>query len=471
MKSIFFRKSLPFSLFLLGVFFMPFNSFNGYEILGEYKRDSCFFFFFFSGILVLLTKKFSLPLNSSFFKILILILLYFLLSGLFNIYDLTHYYFKQTSGVSRFIRQYVSLILSSIFLLFVFYNVLKQYEVNKVFYIIRTVIFYSLVIVTLYAFIELLIVKFNKKELISVLNIFNYFPFTKVHLDSSTNRMSSVTFESPALATYLISIAGWMFSYVLTNKGIKRFIPMFLTIILSFLSGSRAGIFVIIIQIMAFGMYLMKDKKYKKLFLNIFLISSSLGIIILLFFSTPIINYVSSKVMSFKTDDDVHAMSNKTRFGIQAAMLDVFLNNPIKGTGYGLQAYESSKLYPEWAVKNNWEFRLKYLNNEHKSFPPGFNLYIRLLSETGIIGFILFSLLLLLILSWCYKKTFKKHGNQTVIPLVIMISMIGFIFNWFKMDTFRIYFFWLCLALIILIQRQGNINEQKKNNSFNTPLQ
>ncbi|WP_299776492.1 O-antigen ligase [uncultured Formosa sp.] len=308
-------------------------------------------------------------------------------------------------------------------------------------------------------------------ELMPILNLFNYFPFTKAHIDWTTNRMSSVSFESPALATYLISIAGWMFSYVLTEKGIKRFIPMFLTIILSFLSGSRAGIFVIVIQVLILGMYLMKDKKFKKLFINIFLISLVLGTLMMLFYSKPIIGYVSSKVMSFKTSDDVHAMSNKTRFGIQTAMFEVFLNNPLKGTGYGLQAFESSKLYPEWAVKGNWEFRLKYLNDKHKSFPPGFNLYLRLLAETGVIGFILFMFLIVIIFSWCYKKTFKRQGLQSVIPLMITISMVGFIFNWLKMDTFRIYFFWLCLTLIILIQRQGTRDKRKENNSFNTPLQ
>ncbi|WP_185967835.1 O-antigen ligase family protein [Formosa sediminum] len=304
-----------------------------------------------------------------------------------------------------------------------------------------------------------------------ILNLFNYFPFTKAHIDWTTNRMSSVSFESPALATYLISIAGWMFSYVLTEKGFKRFIPMFLTIILSFLSGSRAGIFVIVIQVLILVMYLMKDKRFKKLFINIFLISSVLGTLMMLFYSKPIIGYISSKVMSFKTSDDVHAMSNKTRFGIQTAMFEVFLNNPIKGAGYGLQAFESSKLYPEWAVKGNWEFKYKYLNDKHKGFPPGFNLYLRLLSETGVIGFTFFMFLIVMLLSWCYKKTFKRQGFQSVIPLMITISMVGFAFNWLKMDTFRIYFFWLCLTLIILIQRQGTRDERKKNNSFNTPLQ
>jgi len=32
--------------------------------------------------------------------------------------------------------------------------------------------------------------------------------------------------------------------------------------------------------------------------------------------------------------------------------------------------------------------------------------------------------------------------------------MIGFSLNWLKMDSFRIYFFWLCLALIWVVEQR-----------------
>lgn len=151
-------------------------------------------------------------------------------------------------------------------------------------------------------------------------------------------------------------------------------------------------------------------------------------------------------------------------------MFQVFLDNPIKGTGYGLQAFESKDLYPDWAVEGNWEFRLKYLNEDVKSFPPGYNLYLRLLSETGLIGFFIFMIFLLSIFLWCYNKTFKKQGTQTIIPLVITISMVGFFINWLKVDTFRVYFFWLCLVLIFLLKKQSNLNVKQKDNSLNSSL-
>mgnify|MGYP003332648669 CR=1 FL=1 len=90
---------------------------------------------------------------------------------------------------------------------------------------------------------------------------------------------------------------------------------------------------------------------------------------------------LANKFLSRVTPCDLskHALSNKSRFGIQQAMFEVFLENPISGTGYGLQAFESWKKYPNWAKNNNWEFRLKYLNQNDKKFPPGYNLYLRIL--------------------------------------------------------------------------------------------
>src|SRR5690606_7481759 len=93
---------------------------------------------------------------------------------------------------------------------------------------------------------------------------------------------------------------------------------------------------------------------------------------------------------------DNHSISNKSRLGIQYANYLVFLENPIFGVGWGQQAYESKEKYPDWAMKNNYEFPYRYLNENDKSFPPGFNLFLRTLTETGLIGFLVFVFFILL---------------------------------------------------------------------------
>ncbi|WP_179333998.1 O-antigen ligase family protein [Winogradskyella costae] len=463
MKPVTNLRKIALWLFLLGLFFIPFNSFEGFGILGEYDRDSCVLFFLMSSLFVFLTGKIKIPYKNLIFQLLMVMIAWFIISVAFNGYDLTQYYFKHTSGISRFVRQLIALLISTIVLFITFYNIIENANLKEIFFKVRKVFSYSLFVVVVYGSIEFLIVKLKMDGLRPTLYLFDYFPFTSVNIDKWTNRISSVTFEPPALATYLLSIAGWMFSYILTGKTFKRFIPGLLVIIFSFLSESRAVFFIIIVQAFVFVLYLIKDRKYNKLFVKIALISVFASSAVLIFFMRTTVDYVYNELTSFKIDDGVHSTSNKTRFGIQTAMYEVFLENPIIGTGYGLQAFESKDKYPEWATVDNWEFRLKHLNEDHVPFPPGFNLYLRILAETGIIGFIILILFLISILLWCYNKAFKKQNEHTIIALVVTISMVGFVFNWLKTDTFRVYAFWLCLAFIMVMIKSNKklINESK----------
>ncbi len=445
-------KNLIIPTLLLGIFFIPFNSWSGIGFLGEYYRDSCFLFFSFAFVLVLFKRRINIPVKNLIFQFLILFILWSILATLFNAHNIADYYFKQTSGLSRFINQFGSLIIASIIIPLTFYNGFKWININKTFRLIRRVVLASLIIVLIYSIIEILIVKFNMVNLKKpLLNLFDYFPFTEAKTDMRLRRISSVTFEPPALGTYLLSIAGWMFSYILTEKKNFKYLPTVIVLFLGFMSGSRAAFFAIIIQFIIASIIFLKNKKLTRNIYRIIIGFSTASILTITYFSEPIYNYIKKEINSFKLDDSTHSLSNKSRFGIQQAMFYVFLENPISGTGYGLQAFESRKKYPTWAKKNNWEFRLKYLNQNDKRFPPGYNMYLRILSETGLVGFLFFGLMLLQIFLWCFNNL--KSENSTI-AFIILISMIGFSLNWLKMDSFRIYFFWLCLALIWVVEQR-----------------
>ena len=445
-------KNIIIPTLLLGIFFIPFNSWSGIGFLGEYYRDSCFLFFSFAFVLVLFKRRINIPINNLIFQFLILFMLWSVLATLFNSHNVADYYFKQTSGVSRFINQFGSLIIASIIIPLTFYNGFKGININKAFRLIRKVVLVSLIIALIYSIIEILIVKFNMVNLKKpLLNLFDYFPFTEAKTDMRLRRISSVTFEPPALGTYLLSIAGWMFSYILTEKKNFKYLPTVIVLFLGFMSGSRAAFFAIIIQFIIASIIILKNKNLTRNLYRIIIGLSTASILTIAYFSEPIFSYIEKEINSFKLDDSTHSLSNKSRFGIQQAMFYVFLENPISGTGYGLQAFESRKKYPTWAKKNNWEFRLKYLNQNDKRFPPGYNMYLRILSETGLVGLLLFGLILLQIFLWCFNNL---KSENSIMAFIILISMIGFSLNWLKMDSFRIYFFWLCLALIWVVEQR-----------------
>jgi len=440
--------NVSFYLILTGIFFLPFNSWNGISILGEYYRDSCVLFFLLAFFILLFKKKIKLPLHSPIFYSLIVFLVWAAATTALNFETVTDNYFKQTSGVIRFLRQYFSLILAAFILPITFYNSFLNIDSKRIIYLIRKAIYYSFVIVIVYAIIEVLVVKFNLINLKKpVLNLFDYFPFVEAKTDLRLKRISSVTFEPPALGTYLITIFAWMCSYIITSKSYFRFLPALLVIVLAFISGSRAAFFIIVVQAFIFVFAISQSFQYNKIFSKIVLISAAAITIGFLAFAPKILNYVDNEIQSFKLNDNDHSLSNKSRFGIQYAMYKVFLDNPVIGAGYGQQAFEARSKYPPWAKRNNWEFRLKYLNQNNKRFPPGYNLYLRLAAETGALGLLSFLLFMCFISIWCYNNLFKQ---KNLLAIIVFVSMSGFMLNWLKMDTFRIYGFWICLALIFV---------------------
>ena len=439
---------VSFYLILTGIFFLPFNSWNGISILGEYYRDSCVLFFLLAFFILLFKKKIKLPLHSPIFYSLIVFLVWAAVTTALNFETVIVNYFKQTSGVIRFLRQYFSLILAAFILPITFYNSFLNIDSKRIIYLIRKAIYYSFVIVIVYAIIEVLVVKFNLINLKKpVLNLFDYFPFVEAKTDLRLKRISSVTFEPPALGTYLITIFAWMCSYIITSKSYFRFLPALLVIVLAFISGSRAAFFIIVVQAFIFVFAISQSFQYNKIFSKIVLTSAIAITIGFLAFAPKILNYVDNEIQSFKLNDNDHSLSNKSRFGIQYAMYKVFLDNPVTGTGYGQQAFDARSKYPSWAKRNNWEFRLKYLNQNNKRFPPGYNLYLRLAAETGALGLLSFLLFMCFISIWCYNNLFKQ---KNLLAIIVFVSMAGFMLNWLKMDTFRIYGFWICLALIFV---------------------
>ena len=264
--------NVSFYLILTGMFFLPFNSWNGISILGEYYRDSCVLFFLLAFFILLFKKKIKLPLHSPIFYSLIVFLVWAAATTALNFETVTDNYFKQTSGVIRFLRQYFSLILAAFILPITFYNSFLNVDSKRIIYLIRKAIYYSFVIVIVYAIIEVLVVKFNLINLKKpVLNLFDYFPFVEAKTDLRLKRISSVTFEPPALGTYLITIFAWMCSYIITSKSYFRFLPALLVIVLAFISGSRAAFFIIVVQAFIFVFAISQSFQYNKIFSKIVL--------------------------------------------------------------------------------------------------------------------------------------------------------------------------------------------------------
>lgn len=455
-------KKIYVLFFLLGIFFIPFNEFDGVSFLGEYQNEAATYFFLFGFFLVCIDnfveKKIILPVRSIYFKIILLFLGWIFLSALLNYPSISESYFKQTAGISRFFRQLISFLLSSVIFTVFFWNVIRIYPLKRIFSVIRAVMWWSLVFVFIYGFIEILIVVFGIYQLMPILSAFDIFPFVNTKLDPG-GRVSSISYEVPALGNYLIMVAPWMFSYILTSKQTyMRFLPVSMVLILMFFSGSRTALINVTIQLLIFLILLLRRRKIRVKIAKILTYTSPVLLILLVMNIGKISEIITQKADSLNFSKNLtQSVSNKTRFGMQYASLKVFIDHPVFGVGLGQETYHKRKHYPEWATKDNFEFDLFFENEDVKSFPSGYNIYTRLLAETGVVGFMIFIGLISLAIfdSFFYYRALRNSNR--LIALTVFISLIGLSFNWLQTDFFRQYGFWLMLAILIKLKQQEKL--------------
>ena len=198
---------------------------------------------------------------------------------------------------------------------------------------------------------------------------------------------------------------------------------------------------------------------YRKNVVNIFKYGFiAMGFLVLIN-GEKVIRAVDEKVESLNFSKNLkNNISNQSRFGMQYASLQVFKENPIVGVGFGQETYHKRFKYPGWAKRNNWEFKVMYQNNSLRSFPTAYNMYTRLLAETGIVGISIF----LFFIFYCIKKSIFLYKNQDftykVLGFILILSFTGLSINWFQTDFFRQHGFWLCVA--ILISLLNNISKK-----------
>lgn len=442
-------------LFFVGLFFIPFNEFEGLSFLGEYKNEAATYFFL-PGFLVCLAdsffkKRINFPAKHPLILLLSAFIIWSFLSTLINYPTVSENFFKGTSGISRYVRQMISLLISAMCFTFLFWNVIKDYSLQDIILKIRKVLLYSFVFVAVYGFIEIGIVYFGMGFLKPVLDAFEYFPFVTTSLNTGGRiGISSVTFEIPALGNYLIFVTPWLVSYIFTHKSWFKFIPTLVSVILMLFSDARAAFVVITLQIICLVIILLLDERYRKNTLTGIKIFGIVSVLALAVNTERVYKSVNEKLDKLNFSKNLTKnVSNKSRFGIQYAALQVFSENPVSGVGFGQGTYHMMHHYPYWSTAKNWEFEIMYKNQKVKSFPSIYNIYIRLLAETGIIGFIIFSSLVLSCIIYSFLLWKKSHPHYRYIAIVLLLTFIGCAINWMQTDFFRQYGFWLVLVLLI----------------------
>ena len=223
---------------------------------------------------------------------------------------------------------------------------------------------------------------------------------------------------------------------------------IFTGIILSFTRAAWLGALFLIV--FSFWFTLLKKFSVKNIFILLMIILIFCLIIYLLVLNTDIL-------VHFFSIYDISNLSNLERFNRWAAAIKMFKDSPVLGVGY--DTYTSNYYY----YRN-----VNYSTLLSSAFMGVHSEFLKVLSETGLLGFISF----ILLLSVFFREGFKVYNriNDLFLKLIILGIIGGFssylihgIFNNFtKFDKVAIPF-WLSFGLIGAIGRLIKENKVDDN--------
>lgn len=128
------------------------------------------------------------------------------------------------------------------------------------------------------------------------------------------------------------------------------------------------------------------------------------------------------------------------------AAYNVFLMYPMLGAGFGIPGYYFPLTAP------NFGTRLPEINKvvlSQNFIPNAKNLWVRLLSETGIIGFALFVSWVLI--HWRNANELERRSTDGLLKamgLVGKLIVLAMVIEGFSLDTFGLPYYWIGLGLI-----------------------
>ena len=134
------------------------------------------------------------------------------------------------------------------------------------------------------------------------------------------------------------------------------------------------------------------------------------------------------------------------RFAYLWAETKIFLAHPFWGTGLGGSGFRLYDQLPDWALTNNPEVT-KQLVQTSRIFPNSKNLYLRLLAETGIIGFSIFMAFLLGILAQI--GDFLRDPQRKLAGVAGLFSFVAIVSYYLMQDSFAMPELWINFGIVV----------------------
>lgn len=277
----------------------------------------------------------------------------------------------------------------------------------------------------------------------------------------AVKRIIGVSQEASTFGNYLTCLFPWLILGVIYfDKNIKSVILCCLLIVFTILSYSRIAYAFIFLELLLTIFLLRKLITLKQCFgFIIIILLITLGIINSLDMDT-ILEKITGVFLSFSSEAEVGRLySNLTRLGLQVAGLNMFMSDPLFGLGLSQFRFNYIYFLPIWSYLSP-ETILATDTGNPGFFYSSFNTHIRVLAESGIVGFLIWmSFFISGLKNYLYVLKTIPNDKKIVIKM-IMMSYIMSITGFMNFDEYTFFYYWLLLVLSEVLVRKVNKKER-----------
>jgi len=150
-----------------------------------------------------------------------------------------------------------------------------------------------------------------------------------------------------------------------------------------------------------------------------------------------------------ESSDPVYEIARRLAYAERLAYWEVgykvFETYPVLGVGLGNSGFFFTRMLPDYGYRLVETIRIL---NGTPDFPNPKNLWVRLLAETGIIGFLVFILWFCLIASESKHVYSNRHGVVKMIGLAGLLALMAQILEGFSLDTFALPQLWIIVGFV-----------------------
>ena len=284
-----------------------------------------------------------------------------------------------------------------------------------------------------------------------------------------TNRISGLAYEPSWLAGQISTLyLPWLFASLLTRIHVTRFkwlepILLLLAVLLLLATFSRGGLLTVAATVMltfllagrtqiraawnwfATGFHQGRQLIWR-LVVILLIVSSLSGALFFLGQKGYITRLWNTRAAS--AEDFLIQNSAGARVAYILGAMGAYQEHPLAGVGLGASGFYIYNNLPDWVQTTVPEIA-RQLSPDNSLYPNPKNIYIRLLAETGLIGFFLYIAFQFSILGDALTALKQKSVTMQYLGIASIFTWLALIFYNMTQDSFAIPNLWINLGILV----------------------